>query len=80
MLYGGRYRKSQGEWYNSADHRDAADIMDKVGHCPFCTLTVLRLAGLLKWPYVIKFDLKEELKEWWSEKEWQSEEEEENYY
>lgn len=44
------------------------DLMDSVENCPLCTLTIIRLTGANIFPYQINFDLEEEMRKWWADK------------
>ena len=44
------------------------EIMNDVENCPVCALTVIRCAGLNKFPIDLYFDYQKELKKWWDAK------------
>lgn len=43
------------------------EIEKDTEHCPACTLAVLRICGLAKWPSPIDFDYHKSRVKWWKE-------------
>jgi len=64
-----KFTTEEGEWPASHYKILAADLMDPVGGCPICALTILRLFMRSKsddaWTFGTDFHFKDELQKWW---------------
>lgn len=67
-----KYETEEGEWPGRHFSIKAEDLMDPVGGCPICALTVLRLFMRGKsdeaWSFATDFKYQEELQKWWDAK------------
>lgn len=43
----------------------APEILDAVGGCPACALTIIRCTGMHRFPFSTGFKYQEEMKKWW---------------
>lgn len=55
------------EWIWTHGEVTIEEIEEDTEHCPACTLTVLRICGLSKWPSPVEFDYHKSREEWWEE-------------
>ena len=72
LVSGLKFTTEEGEWPGNHYNIRADELMDAVGGCPICALTILRLFMRGKsdnaWGFNTDFNFKNELKTWWDDK------------